>query len=120
MLNKFPLKLVIIENRGAINELISNKELYDVFNKIIKEFKNYKVSIIFSNIDNAVVPFNAPDIIKQLKANRKIVIFDDMSEIKFLDSNPKLQKIYSKPISIGDGYFFNGSEVEKVKTILDA
>lgn len=120
LLNKFPLKLVIIENRGAINELISNKELYDVFNKIIKEFKNYKVSIIFSNIDNAVVPFNAPDIIKQLKANRKIVIFDDMSEIKFLDSNPKLQKIYSKPISIGDGYFFNGSEVEKVKTILDA
>lgn len=119
LIDKFPLKLVVIENRGAINELISNKELYSVFNKIIKEFKNYKVSIIFSNIDNAVVPFNAPDIIKLLKANRKIVIFDDMSEIKFLDSNPKLQKLYSKPISTGDGYFFNGNEVEKVKTILD-
>lgn len=119
LLDKFPLLMLVIENSEFINEMSRNKELYQVFVKITKQLKMFKVCIIFSNIENTTVAYNAPDILKQLKENKKIVVFDDVTNFKFLELSLKQQKLYSKPIGMGDGYLFFGGEIEKIKTILD-
>ncbi|HHW47056.1 MAG TPA: type VII secretion protein EssC [Clostridiaceae bacterium] len=119
LLDKYPFILLIIENDGFISEMSRNKEAYAKFIKIIKQYKGLKVCVIFSNIENSNVAYSAPDILKQIKENKKAIIFDDVANIKFFDVNIKYQKAFAKPITLGDGYLYIGGEMEKIKTVLD-
>ena len=65
------------------------------------------------------MPYNAPTILKQIKETKNIVMFDDVANFKFIESNIKQQRAFAKPILPGDGYFCFNGEIEKVKTILD-
>lgn len=120
LLSKYPLMLLVIENNGFINEISRDKEVYAKFVKITKQYKSLKVCIMFSNIENTAVAYGAPDILKQIKENKKAIVFDDVANFKFLETNVKQQKAFSKPITLGDGYMYFGGELEKLKTILDA
>lgn len=119
LLKQYPLILLVVENYAFIEEMSKNKELYGKFVKITKQLKSLKVAVIFTNIENAAVAFNAPEIIKQIRENKKAIIFDDAANFKFVDIGIKQQKEYAKPIKPGDGYLCFGGEVEKIKTILN-
>jgi S-DNA-T family DNA segregation ATPase FtsK/SpoIIIE len=119
LLKEYPLILLVIENSSFIEEVSKNKELYAKFVKITKQLKNLKVAVIFTNIDNVAVAYNAPEIIKQIKENKKAMLFEDVANSKFVDVGIKQQKEFSKPIKPGDGYLCFGGEVEKIKTILN-
>ena len=119
LLDRYPLLLLVIENSGFITEMARNKEAYAKFVKITKQLKALKVCVIFSNVENSNVPYSAPEILKQIKENKKAVVFDDIANFKFFETNIKQQKAFSKPITLGDGYLYFGGEIEKVKTILD-
>jgi len=84
-----------------------------------KQLKNLKIAVIFTNLDNAAVAYGAPEIVKQIKENKKIILFDDVANLKFMDISLKQEREFSKPIKPGDGYICFGGEVEKIKTILN-
>lgn len=119
LLKQYPLLLLVIENNSFIEEVSKNKDLYAKFVKITKQFKNLKVAVIFTNIENVAVPFNAPEIMKQIKENKKFILFDDVANSKLIEIGIKQQKEYNKPIKPGDGYLCFGGELEKIKTILN-
>ena len=119
LLEEYPLLMLIVENNSFITEVSKDKELYAKFLKITKEYKNLKVSVIFSGIENTAVAYGAPDMLKQIKENKKIIVFDDVCNFKFAEASIKQQKAYSKPIAAGDAYLCIGGELTKLKTILN-
>ncbi|BCN32353.1 type VII secretion protein EssC [Anaeromicropila herbilytica] len=119
ILSDLPLQLIIIENASLINSINSDKKLLEYITEFTKTLKNMKVCIIFSNIENTQVSYSSGDLIKAIKENRKAILFDDVSNIKFFDVSLKQQKEYAKNIVLGDSYIFMGNDFKKVKTILD-
>ena len=87
------------------------------FMNMIKSFKNYKMSIIFTNIENSNLSYNAPEILKKIKENKRAIIFEDLTNLKLFDVSMKQSREFSKPISLGDGYFLENGEYTKIKTI---
>ena len=75
--------------------------------------------IIFTDIENIAYGYNAPEAIKYLRENKKMMVFDDVQNIKILDVSSKQVKAFTRPIVPGDGYYFMDGEMKKVKTILN-
>lgn len=119
ILKELPLQLIIIENAMLVKSINSDKKLMEFINTCFKDLKNMKICIIFSNIENAQVTFNAGELHKMLKENKKAIVFDDAINFKFFELSLKLQKEFAKNIDTGDGYLCMGTEITKIKTILN-
>lgn len=113
-----PLLLLVIENNKLFEHLQTSKELSAKIIQMLKQYKKYKFAIVLSEIENASVPFNAPDFMKYVKDNKKFVYFDEISTVKFFDATARQQKENAKPLKTGDAFVCINGEVERVKTIL--
>lgn len=113
-----PLLLLVIENRKLFEQLQTSKELSAKIIQMLKQYKKYKFAIVLSEIENANVPFNAPDFMKYVKENKKFVYFDEISTVKFFDVTARQQKENAKPLKTGDAFVCMNGEVERIKTIL--
>lgn len=116
-IEKEPLLLIIVQNRDAIGALSSNKKAVEVYKKITRQYKALKVCFVFSDIENAPVAYGSPEILKNIKENRKAVIFDDLNNHKVFDIPTNALRTFKKPIEKGDAYFIMGNELIKIKTI---
>ena len=119
LLQDQPLLMLVVNNRAFYDTMGADKELYKKFSDIVKLYRSLKVVIILSAVENAAVGFNAPDIYKYLKENKKLFVFEDAANIKFIDVSVKQQKENVKPIRLGDGFMVFDSEFTRIKTILD-
>lgn len=117
-LDNEPLLLLIIENNRLFEQLQSNKETSAMLIKLLKQYKKYKFAVILSEIENANVPFNAPEFIKYVKENKKFIFFDELAAVKFFDVTVRQQKENTKPLKLGDAFLCLNGEVERIKTIL--
>lgn len=113
-----PLLLLLIENSKLFEYLQTSKELSTKIIQMLKQYKKYKFSIVLSEIENANVPFNAPDFMKYVKENKKFIYFDEISTVKFFDVTARQQKENAKPLRTGDAFVCMNGEVERIKTIL--
>lgn len=113
-----PLLVLVIQSMDAIEVLGKNKEALEDYKKIVTRYKNLKLTILFSNIANTAIPFNAPEPIKMLKERKQFIIFEDLNNIKVVDVPMAVSKIYKKPLQAGDAYYFKGSECKKLKMAL--
>lgn len=119
LLQNQPLIMLVVNNRAFYETMAADKELYKSFCDIVKLYRNMKVVVILSAVENAAVGFSSPDIYKMLKDNKRMFIFEDAANIKFIDVSVKQQKENAKPIRIGDGFMAFDSEFIRIKTILD-
>ena len=118
VLAELPLVLMIINDGAAPAAIAQDKDLQIKVTGLIKQAKSLKTAVIFCNLDNTQVTFQAPETLKVLKENKKFLVFDDMENIKICDVTAKQLKEFGKPIREGDAYIFRGSHVTKVKTVL--
>lgn len=113
-----PLLLLVIQNSKIFEHLQTNKELSIKISRMLKQYRKYKFAVILSEVENAAVPFNAPDFMKYVKENNKFVYFDEISTVKFFDVTARQQKENAKPLKVGDAFVCMNGEVERIKTIL--
>ncbi|MCL1976208.1 MAG: type VII secretion protein EssC [Firmicutes bacterium] len=114
-----PLLLLVIENNSFLSELAKKKPVQEKLNTILKQYRRFKVTIIISDLENATISYSAPDILKTLKENKKMIVFENADSIKICEVAPRQLKEYAKPIKLGDAYVFMDGEMSKVKTVLD-
>lgn len=119
LLKEEPLMLLIIENRKIIDYISKNAELLTKFKEILENAANSKICVIFSNIENVAVGFNAPELYKVIKNNKKMFVFEDASEFKFVDVSVKQQKDNSKALKPGDAFMCFGNKFDRIRTILN-
>lgn len=113
-----PLMLLVIENNKLFEYLQAKKDISAKLVQLVKQYRKYKFAVVLSEIDNANVPFNAPEFMKFVKENKKFIVFDELSAVKFFDVTVRQQKENAKPLKLGDAFICFNGEVERVKTVL--
>ena len=112
-----PLVLMIIENKRIIEYITKNTDLLAQFEELLEGILDVKICVIFSDIENLNVGFNTPEVYKVIKNNKKVFVFEDVSEIKFVDVSVKQQKENAKPLQKGDAYMCFQNNMQRIRTI---
>lgn len=113
-------QIVLIINSKDVMEYISQtKPVMAIFNEIIKNYKNYGIFIIYSDIENATVPYGAPELLKRVKDNKKAILFDNLNVTKIFEIPTNIIRAYNKPLMHDEAYWLNGTDVNKIKLLLE-
>lgn len=108
--------LLIIDNPDAIEQISNSKEALASYKNIIGRYRNMNVGVIISAIENAPIPYSAPEVIKGIRDGRHLMYFGDISELKIYDMPLAVTRKFKKPIETGDGYYIKENECIKLKT----
>ena len=98
--------VVVIESSDAIAEISADKKIIGTIKGMLGKYRMMKVLILMTNVENAAIPFSAPDLMK-------IVIYN----IKLCDLSVSIAKKYAKPIEFCDAFYVNENELTKIKTV---
>lgn len=71
---------------------------------------------IIAYVEDANIPYSAPEIIKNIRDHRNFMYFDDMNNMKIFDVPLAMSRNFKKPIELGDGYYIKNNECTKLKT----
>ena len=113
-----PWLVILVENYDAVLTLSNDKTAMGTMKNVLNKFNGMKILFIFSDIANANIPFNAPEMMKVIKEKKKYFIFDDIGNIKLTDIPLSMTRKYAKPIEAGDAYFIEESEIKKIRTVI--
>ena len=81
-------------------------------------YRNLGVGVILSAVDNAPIPYNAPEILKGVRDTKHMMYFGDIAEMKVYDMPLMITRKFKKRIEVGDGYYIKDNECIKLKTPL--
>lgn len=112
-----PLLLLVFENRKVLEYISKNNDLMAKFKELLEGVAGLKMCVIFTNIENSVVGFNTPEIYKVIKGNKKLFMFEDAAEIKYMDVSVKQQKENAKPLKLGDAFMCMSNGMSRIRTI---
>lgn len=117
VLDDAELLMLVIDNYDALLAICNNSEGLAAYKNIVGRYKNMKTCII-AFVENANIPYSAPEILKNLRDQRSFMFFDDMSNMKLFDVPLAMARNFKKPIELGDGYYIKDNECVKLKTSL--
>lgn len=109
------LIMMVIDNQDALLAICNNSDALAAYKNIVGRYKNMKVCITVF-IENANIPYSAPEIMKNIRDQRNLMYFDDMSNMKIFDVPLAMSRNFKKPIELGDGYYIKDNECVKLKT----
>lgn len=117
VLNDAELLMMVIDNADALLAICNNSDGLAAYKNIIGRYKNMKVCIV-AFVENANIPYSAPEIMKNIRDQRNFMYFDDMSNMKIFDVPLAMSRNFKKPIELGDGYYIKDNECVKLKTAI--
>ncbi len=109
------LLIMVIDNVDALLAICNNVDGLAAYKNIIGRYKNMKVCVVVF-VENANIPYSAPEIMKNIREQRNFMYFDDMSNMKIFDVPLAMARNYRKPIELGDGYYIKENDCIKLKT----
>ncbi len=115
VLNDAELLMLVVDNQDALLAICNNSDAFAAYKNIIGRYKNMKVCIAVF-VENANIPYNAPEIMKNIREQRNLMYFDDMSNMKIFDVPLAMSRNFKKPIELGDGYYIKDNDCFKLKT----
>ena len=115
VLENAELLMLVIENQDALSAICNDLDGQAAYQNITGRYKNMKVCMIVF-MENAPVTYMSPQILKDIRDQRKFMYFDDVSNMKILDIPLSVNRMFKKPIELGDGYFIRDNEYVKLKT----
>lgn len=116
-INNVPNRMIIIQNRDAIDVLSKSKAHMDKLKNMISKYKNLKASIVIANLENVPISFSSGDLLKIIKDRKNIVFLDNINAFKMFEIPPSVLKEFQKPIEMGDGYYITSAQWTKCKFI---
>ena len=119
VLNDAELLMLVIDNQDALLTICNNSDALAAYKNIIGRYKNMKVCITVF-VENANIPYSAPEIMKNIRDQRNFMYFDDMGNMKIFDVPLAMSRNFKKPIELGDGYYIKDNECVKLKTSIYA
>lgn len=118
VLDRAPLLLLVIHNYEAADAVCADREALEAYSNITGRYKSMGVCIIVSALENAAIPYSAPEIFKNIRDQRHLMYFDDIANMKIYDMPLAAVRRFKKPIETGDGYYIKDNECVKLKTAL--
>lgn len=118
VLTHAPLLLLVIDSYDAATAVCNDREAMEAYKNITGRYKNMNVCVIISAVENAPIPYSAPEIFKNIRDQRHMMYFDDIANMKIYDMPLAVARKFRKPIEAGDGYYIRDNECIKLKTPL--
>lgn len=109
-----PLLVLIVSGEDALLSMDQDK-LYEV----VKYLSSYKVCVALTGLENESIGYSSPDILKYIRDNRKVFVFDKVSNIKVVDISYKEENQFPQEIGPGDAFGYYNDKLCRIKTILD-
>jgi S-DNA-T family DNA segregation ATPase FtsK/SpoIIIE len=116
-LAKAPLLLLIASNPDVPNAIDGDRETLERYQRITSRYKNMKMMFVFADIDNANIPYSAPEALKGLKDARNFLYFGNAGDFKVTDLPISEMRKFKKPIEAGDAYYLRENDIMKLKTV---
>lgn len=113
------LLVLVIDNQDALTAICNTPDALVAYKNIVGRYRNMKVCIIVF-VENANIPYSAPEILKNIRDQRNIMFFDDISNMKIFDVPLAMLRNFKKAIETGDGYYIKDKEYVKLKTALSS
>lgn len=114
VLDTSPTLVLMLNTAEAINAVQSDKTALEAWSSLMGKLKAMNVCIIFGALDNVSIPYGA-EILKKFKDDRKLVFFDELSNLKIGELPYSTVKKFSNPLQNGDGYCIIGNEVSHIR-----
>lgn len=112
------LLILLLDNVDAVNAICNDTTALNAYKNIIGRYKNMNACVLVSSVDNANIPYSAPEIFKNIRDTRHMMYFDDMCNMKIFDVPLSMSKRFKKPIEIGDTYYIKENDCTKLKTAI--
>lgn len=112
-----PLLVLIVQNPDVIQTICQDKECLLDYQVITQKYKSLKICIIYTDIPNATIPYSAPEILKNLKEQKRFWLFDDIQNCKVCDLQMSAIREFKKALVQGDMYEIMENDIQKIKTI---
>lgn len=109
-----PLQLLIISKEDILSSMDQDKLV-----ELAKQFSKYKVCVIVTGLENESIGRSAPDILKYIRDNQNVFVFDKASNIEVVDISYKERNQFNQEISPGDAFGYSKDKLCRIKTILD-
>lgn len=116
-IDNVPNRMIIIQNRDAIETLSKSKVHMDKLKNMIGKYKNLKTFIVVADMENAPISFSSSDLLKIIKDRKNIVFLDNIKAFKMFEVPQSVLKEFQKPIEAGDGYYITSAQWIKCKFI---
>ncbi len=116
-LQEEPLLVLIVQNPDVIQTICQDKECLLDYQEITGKYKALKVCIIYADIPNAAIAYSAPEILKNIKEQKRFWLFEEIGNCKICDLPMTAVREFKKPLETGDVYAIAGTEIHKIKTV---
>lgn len=114
VLDTSPVLVLMLNTAEAINVIQSDKTALEAWSSLMGKLKAMNVCIIFGALENVSIPYGA-EILKKFKDDRKLVFFDELSNLKIGELPYSAVKKFANPLQNGDGYCIIGNEVSRIR-----
>ena len=110
------LLALVLCGPNSIEAVCADAATLNAYKNIIGKYKALNVCVLLSECENTAVNYNSPEIMKKLKEEQKLLLFDELSNLKMFDLPYAMLKKFKKPLSPGDAYFIRAGECSRIKT----
>lgn len=113
-LTRRPEIIILINNKDALEYISTTKQILEMYTRMTKQFKALGIAFIFSDVEDAAVGYNGPELLKRFKESKRAIITGSLQEFKFCDL-PSTAVRNNKTVNVGDCFVLNGSDVTRIK-----
>ncbi|WP_428909705.1 type VII secretion protein EssC [Niallia sp. Krafla_26] len=106
-------QLLIVHNAEVFKRISNDRNESKAFSEFIKGANDAGAFVLLSTVENQPVGFNASDVLKTIKDERKAILFAPLSESKMFDISSRIRPDTSFDKS--NGYRFEGGTYTKIK-----
>ncbi len=114
ILDTSPTLVLMLNTSEAINSIQSDKPSMEAWTVLIGKLKAMNICIVFGALDNVSISYGS-EILKKYKDDRKLVFFDELSNLKIGELPYSTVKKFANPLQNGDGYCIIGNEVSRIR-----
>lgn len=111
------LLVLLVQNRDAINILGKNAASVGLYKEIVGTYRSMKICFIYSDLEDAAVAFNSPEVLKLIKENRRILYMNRLSNMKFMDIPLAVTRKLKKDLGENEAYWIDSEEIGKIKFV---
>lgn len=118
-LSQEPLLVLIVNASFGIKVLMDEDEIAETLDSIMSQYRDYGVSILFTNVPEEEPSFRAPKAVRTLVDTKRHIAFRNAEDMQFIELSTSLIRSIKKENTPGDAFFVDGSAVRRIKSQID-
>lgn len=115
-ISNLPLEVLLLNAKEMYSLISTNKNSMEKYRKLVTQFKVLKVCVILADVENAAINFSSCEMLKMIKDEQTLIMFENINELKVVDIGAPLLREFKKKLGEAEAYVRAGSNIIKLKT----